>query len=94
MKIFGKSKEEQSIEERAKAREVCQVILDYGINQNQIKHLIYLLALELEDNQLMQEIKTKELSILSIGMSGDYKIAINNGSNMIRIGSAIFGKRS
>ncbi|MAU36775.1 MAG: YggS family pyridoxal phosphate-dependent enzyme [Flavobacteriales bacterium] len=45
-------------------------------------------------NQLMQEIKTKELSILSIGMSGDYKIAINNGSNMIRIGSAIFGKRS
>ena len=56
MKVFGKSKEEQSIEERAKAREVCQVILDYGVNQIQIKHLIYLLALELEDNQLMQEI--------------------------------------
>lgn len=45
-------------------------------------------------NKLLQEIKTKELNILSIGMSGDYKIAINNGSNMIRIGSAIFGKRS
>ena len=56
MKVFGKSKEEQSIEERAKAREICQVILDYGVNQNQIKHLIYLLALELEDNQLMQEL--------------------------------------
>lgn len=45
-------------------------------------------------NKLLQEIKTKELNILSIGMSGDYQIAINNGSNMIRIGSAIFGKRS
>ena len=32
-------------------------------------------------------------NILSIGMSGDYKVAINNGSNMIRIGSKIFGER-
>ena len=30
---------------------------------------------------------------LSVGMSGDYKIAINNGSNMIRVGSKIFGSR-
>lgn len=33
-------------------------------------------------------------SILSMGMSGDYAIAIENGSNMVRIGSAIFGERS
>ena len=33
-------------------------------------------------------------SYLSLGMSADYKIAIKNGSNMIRIGSGIFGKRS
>lgn len=32
--------------------------------------------------------------ILSMGMSGDYKIAIENGSNMIRVGSAIFGERN
>ena len=30
---------------------------------------------------------------LSMGMSGDYKIALANGSTMIRIGSAIFGTR-
>ncbi|MDN3644134.1 YggS family pyridoxal phosphate-dependent enzyme [Lutimonas halocynthiae] len=35
-----------------------------------------------------------ELKILSMGMSGDYKIAIKNGSNMIRVGSAIFGSRN
>ncbi len=30
---------------------------------------------------------------LSMGMSNDYKLAIKNGSNMIRVGSKIFGKR-
>lgn len=34
------------------------------------------------------------LNILSMGMSGDYEIAIKNGSNMIRIGSSIFGVRN
>ena len=33
------------------------------------------------------------LETLSMGMSGDYKIAINEGSTMVRVGSAIFGKR-
>ena len=40
------------------------------------------------------KISHKQLSILSIGMSNDYLIAINNGSNMVRIGSQIFGERS
>lgn len=35
-----------------------------------------------------------ELSILSMGMSGDFQIAIENGSNMVRVGSAIFGERN
>ena len=35
-----------------------------------------------------------ELSILSMGMSGDYKIAIQEGSTMIRVGSTIFGGRN
>lgn len=40
------------------------------------------------------KIKYPELKIISMGMSGDYKIAIEEGSNMIRIGSKIFGKRN
>jgi pyridoxal phosphate enzyme (YggS family) len=32
-------------------------------------------------------------SILSMGMSGDYQIAIEEGSNMVRLGSSIFGLR-
>lgn len=34
-----------------------------------------------------------EIKTLSMGMSGDYTIAIEEGSNMIRVGSAIFGTR-
>tara|TARA_B100000927_G_scaffold284692_1_gene273916 strand:+ start:1384 stop:2028 length:645 start_codon:yes stop_codon:yes gene_type:complete len=37
--------------------------------------------------------KNSNIKILSMGMSGDYNIAIEEGSNMIRIGSAIFGNR-
>ena len=33
------------------------------------------------------------LEILSMGMSADYKVAVESGSNMVRIGSAIFGER-
>ncbi len=34
------------------------------------------------------------LEILSMGMSGDYQLAIATGSNMIRVGSSIFGARN
>ncbi len=35
-----------------------------------------------------------EFNILSMGMSDDYKIAVEEGATMVRIGSAIFGKRN
>ncbi|MBR7085309.1 MAG: alanine racemase, partial [Oscillospiraceae bacterium] len=53
--------------------------------------------------QEMQELflKTKELqipeiemNILSMGMSDDYAQAIQYGSTLVRIGSALFGKRN
>jgi uncharacterized pyridoxal phosphate-containing UPF0001 family protein len=36
----------------------------------------------------------KDFNILSMGMSGDYRLAIQCGSNMVRIGSLIFGSRN
>jgi pyridoxal phosphate enzyme (YggS family) len=38
--------------------------------------------------------KNFELKELSMGMSGDYPLAIENGSTMVRVGSAIFGNRN
>ena len=34
------------------------------------------------------------LTVLSMGMSGDYQVAIEEGSTMVRIGSSIFGHRN
>ena len=45
-------------------------------------------------SKLFEKVKTSSINTLSIGMSGDYKLAINNGSTMIRVGSAIFGHRN
>lgn len=48
--------------------------------------------------QLFDRAKNKfpssNLTILSMGMSGDYTMAIENGSTMIRVGSSIFGDRN
>ncbi|QXP69863.1 YggS family pyridoxal phosphate-dependent enzyme [Polaribacter sp. R2A056_3_33] len=47
-------------------------------------------------NTFFNELKTQKLSLktLSMGMSGDYMLAIENGSNMVRVGSSIFGQRN
>lgn len=37
---------------------------------------------------------TPQLETLSMGMSSDFKIAIEEGSNMVRIGSLLFGERN
>lgn len=58
-------------------------------NKNQVrKEFKYL-------KDIYDELKESQpnFSILSMGMSGDYSVAIEEGSNMVRIGSSIFGER-
>lgn len=45
------------------------------------------------DTIQMQSVPKLQFSTLSMGMSGDYKLAITCGSTMIRVGSSIFGSR-
>ena len=59
-------------------------------NKNQIKAEFSLLKEYFEE---LKPIFGKNFKTLSMGMSGDYLEAISKGSNMIRIGSNIFGKR-
>jgi PLP dependent protein len=40
------------------------------------------------------KVKYKDFCWLSMGMTSDYEIALEEGSNMLRVGSAIFGKRN
>jgi len=45
-------------------------------------------------DELNRQLPAQKLETLSMGMSGDYEIAIEEGSNMLRLGTALFGKRS
>ena len=55
-KTFGTSKVENDMQDKIKAREIVQSVLDYGVNQQQILQIINLFAMELEDTTLMKEI--------------------------------------
>jgi hypothetical protein len=61
-------------------------------NQTQIKKE-FLNLKALFDKHKSLKTDNFQLNILSMGMSGDYELAIECGSNMIRIGSSIFGAR-
>ena len=71
-------------------------------NQNQIKkEFLHLKSIFDTTNSLSIITRGKterseanyQLSIISMGMSGDYQLAIECGSTMVRIGSSIFGGR-
>lgn len=78
---------------------------DYKLYENvRVRGLMAMATFTEDENQLNREFKSIQnvylelkdeykFDILSIGMSGDFPIAIENGSNMIRVGSAIFGER-
>ena len=38
--------------------------------------------------------ETVDLAVLSMGMTNSYRVAVEEGANMVRIGTAIFGPRS
>jgi uncharacterized pyridoxal phosphate-containing UPF0001 family protein len=47
--------------------------------------------------ELFQEIRSakvagKDFNLLSMGMSGDYEVAVEEGANLVRVGRAIFGE--
>ena len=63
-------------------------------NQKQIQEEFLYLKTFFNNQKLKNTSDNCNLEILSMGMSGDYKLAISNGSTMIRVGSSIFGQRN
>lgn len=64
----------------------------YSDDENLIRHELRTLK-GIYDRYAQSRSASLEFQILSMGMSGDYKIALAEGSTMIRIGSLLFGKR-
>lgn len=62
-------------------------------NEKVIKEEFYELKMLFDGIKVSYFRKEDSFDTLSMGMSSDYKIAIEQGSNMIRLGSTLFGKR-
>jgi uncharacterized pyridoxal phosphate-containing UPF0001 family protein len=62
-------------------------------NEKQVKEEYYELKTFFDGIKVSYFRKDDSFNILSMGMSSDYKIAIEQGSNMVRLGSTIFGTR-
>ncbi len=63
-----------------------------GLTPDQTQHLFAQARDLLETIRQRPELDLR-MTELSMGMSGDYKLAVSNGSTMIRLGSILFGER-
>lgn len=90
-------------------KELLEIInsQDFKILENiKIQGLMGMATFTTDSKQIRKEFKNLKVlfdilkdelphsNILSMGMSGDYQIAIEEGSTMVRIGSSIFGARN
>lgn len=56
IKRYGSSKEELSVESTLKCRKIVKTITEYGVTEKEKLKIIFLLALELEDRDHLQEL--------------------------------------
>ena len=79
---------------RLKYVKVCGLMtilpkIDNGISNRLHFHNIYNKFVDISQNKY----DNIDMEFLSMGMSGDFEMAIEEGSNMVRVGTAIFGER-
>ncbi|MDP9954765.1 pyridoxal phosphate enzyme (YggS family) [Epilithonimonas hungarica] len=87
------------------AKEIFNQYLEGNFPNIEIKGLMGMASFVDDETQIREEFyvlknlfddlsQLKPLETLSMGMSGDFPLAIECGSNSVRVGSAIFGKRN
>lgn len=86
--------------------EIYEIMMNNKFKNITLKGLMVIAEGNIESEKLIEQflhakdifmkIKTmnKDVEYLSMGMSNDYELALSSGSNMIRIGTSIFGARS
>ena len=75
--------------------ELCGLMgmASFTANQEEVRHEFSSLKSLHEEIRSRVDVDKNSFSILSMGMSGDYELAISEGSNLIRVGSMLFGAR-
>ena len=90
---------EENLPELIKAVEECSKVKIHGImaiipkGSEKENEIYFRQVFAIWDELKNKQFKNISMKVLSMGMTHDYKIAVKCGSNMIRIGEGIFGKR-
>lgn len=79
--------------EKCKNIKICGIMTIAPYFEDKEKARPYFKAAYNIFTDLKNQFDNKDFLILSMGMSGDFEIALQEGSNMVRIGSALFGER-
>jgi PLP dependent protein len=90
----------ENLEELIIASEKCTAIKILGLmavipeGSEETCRKYFSMMKDIWNNLKKQNLKNVTMKYLSMGMSGDYKMAIEEGANIIRIGQGIFGARN
>lgn len=79
--------------EKCKNIKICGIMTIAPYFDNKEKSRPYFKAAYNIFTDLKNQFDNKDFLILSMGMSDDFEIALQEGANMVRIGSALFGER-
>jgi len=79
--------------EKCKNIKICGIMTIAPYFDNKEKVRPYFKAAYNIFTDLKNQFDNKDFLILSMGMSDDFEVAVQEGSNMVRIGSALFGER-
>ena len=92
---------EEDLEELIQAIEKCEFVKVKGLmivapflDDLEEVRVYFKQMKQIYDTLDKREFKNISMEFLSMGMSHDYEVAIEEGSNMVRIGTSIFGKRN
>lgn len=96
---FAEAKEILTSEEFAQMKNVCVVgvmgMATFTEDETQIRNEFRSLKNFFDEVKgEFEHLPNVDLQEISMGMSGDYEIAVEEGSTMVRVGSAIFGARN
>lgn len=62
-KLYGSTSTEQEAKSLVKCREIAERIVDFGVTENELARIIYLLSIQLENRQAMLDISAAAKSV-------------------------------
>lgn len=77
-KVYGETTDEKAIRDKARCREIVSEIMKFGVTQDQIVQIAYLLSLELENRAVMLHLSKACKEVMDDSIPKSSSLIINN----------------